>query len=118
MYKGLETGERNVVEHVIKQNDIIFVFKSALNPENRELGECMMQHGDCAKDVAFSVVDIDYLVEKAKESGAKIVRDIWTEKDENGSVRMATIKTVSIFRFKFNPFVHFKTIKIYFLKVW
>lgn len=96
MYKGLETGERNVVEHVIKQNDIIFVFKSALNPGNKEIGECMMKHGDGVKDVAFSVVDLDYLVKKAKESGAQIVRDIWTEKDENGSVRMATIKTVCI----------------------
>lgn len=97
MYKGLETGERNVVEHAIKQNEIVFVFKSALNPGNRDLGECLIQHGDYVKDIAFSVVDLEYLVEKARECGAKVVRDIWTEKDENGSVRMATIKTVSTF---------------------
>lgn len=28
-YKGLETGERKVASHAIKQNDTIFVFKSA-----------------------------------------------------------------------------------------
>jgi len=27
-YKGLETGERKVAAHVVKQGDIIFVFKS------------------------------------------------------------------------------------------
>ena len=95
MYKGLETGERNISEHVVKLNDIIFVFKSALNPGNTDYGESLMKHGDCVKDVAFSVVDLDYLVQKAKESGAKIVKDIWSEKDENGFVRMATIQTVT-----------------------
>lgn len=93
LYKGLETGERNISEHVVKLNDIIFVFKSALNPGNTDYGESLMKHGDCVKDVAFSVVDLDYLVQKAKESGAKIVKDIWSEKDENGFVRMATIQT-------------------------
>lgn len=58
------------------------------------MGDLLTQHADHCKDIAFSVQDLDYLVEKAKESGAKIVRDIWTEEDENGSVRMATIKTV------------------------
>lgn len=95
MYKGLETGERDVVAHAIKQNDIVFVFKSALNPNNRELGEALIKHGDYVQDIAFSVVDLDYLVAKARECGAKVVRDIWTEKDEHGTVRMATVKTVT-----------------------
>lgn len=93
LYKGLETGERNVVEHVVKQNDIIFVFKTPLNPGNRELGESLIQHGDYVKDIAFSVVDLEYLVEKARECGAKIVKDIWSAKDEHGTVRMAVLQT-------------------------
>jgi 4-hydroxyphenylpyruvate dioxygenase len=28
-YKGLETGERKVAAHAVKQGDAIFVFKSA-----------------------------------------------------------------------------------------
>ena len=96
LYKGLETGERNTVKHVIKKNDIIFVFESALNPNNAECGEMLSKHGDYCKDIAFSVVDLSSIVAKAKESGAGIVRDIWEEKDEHGSVRMATVKTVII----------------------
>lgn len=33
----------------------------------------------------------------AKKRGAQVVRDIWTESDANGSVRFATVKTVSSF---------------------
>uniref|UniRef100_A0A8B9LVT3 4-hydroxyphenylpyruvate dioxygenase n=1 Tax=Astyanax mexicanus TaxID=7994 RepID=A0A8B9LVT3_ASTMX len=33
-YKGLETGSREIVSHVIKQDKILFVFESALNPGN------------------------------------------------------------------------------------
>jgi 4-hydroxyphenylpyruvate dioxygenase len=81
------------VTHVIKQNDILFLFKSPLNPNNKEAGDLLAQHGDHVKDIAFSVTDLDYLVEKAKEAGANVVRDIWVEKDEHGFVRMATIQT-------------------------
>lgn len=36
------------------------------------------------------------LFQKAKEQGAVFVRDIWSESDEFGTVRFATVKTVSI----------------------
>jgi 4-hydroxyphenylpyruvate dioxygenase len=94
LYRGLETGERNVVCHAVRQNKIIFVFKSALNPDDKEIGHSLSQHGDCVKDVSFSVNDIDYLVEKAKEHGAIIVKPVWQESDENGFVKMATLQTV------------------------
>lgn len=96
MYKGLETGERNVVAHVIKLNKIILVFKSALNPSNAEVSSLLEKHGDHVKDIAFSVYDLDSIVARAVEQGAKIVKNIWEEKDENGTVRMATLQTVSI----------------------
>ncbi|CAF0885961.1 unnamed protein product [Brachionus calyciflorus] len=93
LYKGLETGERNIVKHVLKKNDIIFVFQSSLNPNDNSIGDMLTIHGDYVNDIAFSVVDLDSIVAKAKENGAVVVRDIWEEKDENGSVRMATVKT-------------------------
>lgn len=34
-YKGLETGSREVAAHAVKQNRIIFVFKSPYNPGDR-----------------------------------------------------------------------------------
>lgn len=93
LYKGLETGERNVVAHVIKLNKIILVFKSALNPSNAEVSSLLEKHGDHVKDIAFSVYDLDSIVARAVEQGAKIVKNIWEEKDENGTVRMATLQT-------------------------
>lgn len=93
LYQGLETGERNVVSHVIKQNNLVFVFKSALNPHNKEFGDLLSLHGDHVKDVSFTVNDLDHIVERAKQFGAKVVRDVWEESDESGSVRMATLQT-------------------------
>lgn len=93
LYKGLETGERNVVCHAVKQNKIIFVFKSALNPGNKEIGEKLETHGDHVTDVAFSVNDLDSIVAKAVEKGAVVVNPIAELSDENGTVRQATLKT-------------------------
>uniref|UniRef100_A0A7N5ZSV6 4-hydroxyphenylpyruvate dioxygenase n=1 Tax=Anabas testudineus TaxID=64144 RepID=A0A7N5ZSV6_ANATE len=61
-YKGLETGSREVVSHAIKQDKIIFVFQSPLNPGNEEMGEHLIKHGDGAKDIAFQVEDCDFLI--------------------------------------------------------
>jgi 4-hydroxyphenylpyruvate dioxygenase len=95
LYQGLETGNRNIVSHAVRLNKVIFVFQSALNPGNSEVGDLLALHGDHTKDIAFSVQDLDYLVKKAKENGAKVVRDIWEETDDNGTVRMATLQTVN-----------------------
>lgn len=92
-YRGLETGCRDVVSHVVKQNKIILVFQSPLLPDNQEYGAHLVRHGDGVKDVAFTVDNLDKVVEQARAKGGKLVKDIWTETDENGSVRMACIQT-------------------------
>uniref|UniRef100_A0AAR2L616 4-hydroxyphenylpyruvate dioxygenase n=1 Tax=Pygocentrus nattereri TaxID=42514 RepID=A0AAR2L616_PYGNA len=92
-YKGLETGSREVVSHVIKQDKILFVFESALNPGNEEMGEHLIQHGDAVKDIAFQVEDCDFLVKKAKERGAVIVKEPWVEQDKDGKVKYAVVQT-------------------------
>ncbi|XP_067295799.1 4-hydroxyphenylpyruvate dioxygenase [Pseudorasbora parva] len=92
-YKGLETGSRELVSHAIRQDKIIFVFESALNPGNEEMGEHLVKHGDGVKDVAFQVEDADFLVKKAKERGAVIVREPWVEQDSGGKVKYAVIQT-------------------------
>ena len=92
-YRGLETGSRQVVCHVVRQNDVIFEFQSALNPGNEEMGSHLVRHGDGVKDIAFSVENIDWIIDKAKAKGAVVVRDIHEECDEDGTVRLATVKT-------------------------
>ncbi|KAG8146045.1 hypothetical protein E2320_012461 [Naja naja] len=92
-YRGLETGSREVVSHVVKQDKIVFVFSSALNPGNEEMGQHLMKHGDGVKDIAFEVEDCDSIVQKARERGARIVREPWTEEDKHGKVKFATVQT-------------------------
>ncbi|KAJ8275803.1 hypothetical protein COCON_G00075550 [Conger conger] len=92
-YKGLETGCREVVCHVLRQDKIFFAFESALNPGNEEIGEHLMKHGDAVKDIAFQVEDCDFLVQKAKERGAVIVKEPWVEQDGFGKVKFAVVKT-------------------------
>lgn len=92
-YKGLETGSREMVSHVVKQDKIIFIFVSPLNPGNEEMGAHLIKHGDGVKDVAFHVEDCDFLVQKARERGATIVREPWIEEDKFGKVKFAVLQT-------------------------
>ncbi|PNF18444.1 4-hydroxyphenylpyruvate dioxygenase [Cryptotermes secundus] len=92
-YQGLETGSRKVAAHVVRQNKIIFVFTSAYEPYSGEMGRHLVRHGDGVKDVAFTVEDLDSIVERAKERGAKMIKDIWEESDETGTVRFARVQT-------------------------
>ncbi|XP_059358746.1 4-hydroxyphenylpyruvate dioxygenase [Carassius carassius] len=92
-YRGLETGSRDVVSHVVKQGKIIYVFTSALNPGNKEMGDHLIKHGDGVKDVAFTVENCDFLVEKARERGAIIIKEPHVVEDKFGRVKLAVLQT-------------------------
>jgi len=95
-YQGLETGSRKVASHAVKQRDTVFVFKSAYEPgseECRTMGQHLVAHGDGVKDVSFTVEDLDGIMEKCRQKGVKVVKEIWTEEDEGGKVRFATVQT-------------------------
>jgi len=49
---------------------------------------------------------LDAIVSYAKKQGAKVVKDIWEEKDENGIVRMATLQTVRLMFIKVSMQIH------------
>jgi 4-hydroxyphenylpyruvate dioxygenase len=113
-YQGLETGNRKYAKHVVKQNKvnysnlrrfydlisfllkIVFVFVSPYETDDVEFGKHLTKHGDGVKDVSFDVEDLDIIVKRARERGATILRDIWEETDEFGTVRFATLQTVRI----------------------
>ncbi|RZC41963.1 4-hydroxyphenylpyruvate dioxygenase, partial [Asbolus verrucosus] len=92
-YKGLENKSRKYATHVVRQNKIIFAFVSSYEPGESEVGQHLVKHGDGVKDIAMAVEDLDNIVLRAKQKGAKIVRDIWEESDFHGIVRFATIQT-------------------------
>ena len=57
MYRGLETGERDVVSHAVRNSEgIVFVFCSAYtNYSSQQMNEHLINHGDGVKDIAFTV---------------------------------------------------------------
>lgn len=92
-YRGLETNSRSVVSHVVKQNDIVFQFESALEPNNNVYGDYLTKHGDAVKDIAFAVENIEHLVENIKQCGGKIVQEVTqlVDKLSGGSVKVARV---------------------------
>ena len=94
-YQGLETGNRDYACHVVRNGDVIFAFKSALNPEgSEEFGQHLQKHGDGVRDVAFHVDDARAIFEKAVSRGAKVVQHPKEMKDSSGGhVMIATVQT-------------------------
>uniref|UniRef100_A0A8C2ZD82 4-hydroxyphenylpyruvate dioxygenase n=1 Tax=Cyclopterus lumpus TaxID=8103 RepID=A0A8C2ZD82_CYCLU len=94
-YKGLETGSREMVSHVIRQDKVymLYVCMSTLCYFPSEMGEHLIKHGDGVKDIAFQVEDCDFLIKTAKERGAVIVREPWEEQDSHGRVKYAVVQT-------------------------
>jgi len=92
-YRGLETQCRDVVSHVVKNNDVVFEFQSPLNPNNEVYATFAGRHGDAVKDIAFNCDDVPAIIKKAGERGAKIVSEPETISDEFGSVVVAKLQT-------------------------
>ena len=91
-YQGLETGNRNKVSYVMKQNQIRFVLSSPLVP-GTEIGQHIDKHGDGVKDIAFHVDDAKGCYEACIARGAKSAQKPETLSDKNGSVTKAAIYT-------------------------
>lgn len=70
------------------------MFVSTYGTEEDDINKSVQVHGDAVKDVAFEVEDLDHIMKHAKTKGAVVVKDIWEESDEFGTVKMAIIKTV------------------------
>ncbi|XP_014232849.1 4-hydroxyphenylpyruvate dioxygenase [Trichogramma pretiosum] len=92
-YRGLETGSRRKASHAVRQNQIVFVFESAYEPDDEEMALQLGRHGDGVRDIALGVLDIEAILDHAKSRGAEVVRDLWHEEDEHGRVKFATIRT-------------------------
>merc|ERR1719339_772383 len=57
------------------------------------MGAHLVAHGDGVKDVSFAVEDLEGIMIQCKKKGVKVVKEIWTEEDEGGQVRFATVQT-------------------------
>jgi len=91
-YAGLETGLKDRVSYVLKQDKIRLVLTTALNSES-PIGEHVKKHGDGVKVVALWVEDARSAYEETIKRGARSFMEPTVEKDENGEVVRAGIYT-------------------------
>jgi 4-hydroxyphenylpyruvate dioxygenase len=91
-YAGLETGLKDRVSYVLKQDKIRIVLTTALNSKS-PIGEHVKKHGDGVKVIALWVEDARKSFEETTKRGAKPFMEPTVEKDEFGEVVRSGIYT-------------------------
>lgn len=91
-YKGLETGSRDSVSYVLKQDKIRLVLTTPLNSKSI-INEHIVKHGDGVKVVALWVEDAKKAYEETTNRGAKSYMEPLVEQDEFGEVVRSGIYT-------------------------
>ena len=91
-YSGLETGQRDKVSYVVKQNKITLVFTTPLNSKH-PLNDHLCKHGDGIKVYAMTVDDAVSAFEETTKRGAEAYMEPTTMEDNDGKVVMSGIKT-------------------------
>ena len=91
-YKGLETGSREAVSYVLKQDKIKLVLTTPLNSKS-EINDHIVKHGDGVKVVALWVEDATKAWEETTSRGATSYLKPIKEKDEHGEVVRSGIYT-------------------------
>lgn len=91
-YKGLETGSRDEVSYVLKQDKIRLVLTTPLNSKSK-INDHIVKHGDGVKVIALWVDDARKSYEETTKRGAKSYMEPKVETDEFGEVVRAGIYT-------------------------
>ncbi len=91
-YAGLETGLKDRVSYVLKQDKIRLVLTSPLN-KGGEINRHLEEHGDAAKVIALWVDDATSAYEETTQRGARSYFEPRREEDEHGYVIKSGIYT-------------------------
>jgi len=91
-YAGLETGLKDRVSYVLKQDKIRLILTTALTSDSL-IGEHVKKHGDGVKVIALWVEDSKKSYEETIKRGAKSYMEPTVEKDEYGEVVRSGIYT-------------------------
>lgn len=91
-YCGPETGIRDRASYVLQQNKVRFVLTTPIKPNN-EIGDHIARHGDGVKVLALWVDDAEKSWHETTSRGAVSVEAPKVIKDENGEVKVASIRT-------------------------
>jgi 4-hydroxyphenylpyruvate dioxygenase len=91
-YRGLETGTRDRVSHVLQQGRIRLVLTGTLTGDD-EIAEHHKRHGDGVHSVALSVPDATAAYEHAVAHGARGLQTPYELSDEHGTVVLSSVQT-------------------------
>ena len=91
-YAGPETGMKDKVSYVIRQNKLTFILTTPLKRDN-EIADHIYKHGDGVKVLALKVDDAKNAFEETTKRGAKSYLEPKTLKDNDGEVVLSGIHT-------------------------
>jgi 4-hydroxyphenylpyruvate dioxygenase len=91
-YKGLETGSKDKVSYVLKQDKIKLVLTTPLNSTS-PINDHIVKHGDGVKVIALWVDDARSAYAETIERGARSYMEPTVESDEHGEVVRSGIYT-------------------------
>ncbi len=91
-FAGLETGLKDRVSYVLRQDKITFVLTSSLVP-NSDIAAHHQKHGDGVKVIALWVDNASSVYQEAVARGARSYQTPQILKDENGEVVTAGVYT-------------------------
>lgn len=91
-YAGLETGLKDRVSYVLKQEKIRLVLTTPLTSDS-PINEHLKKHGDGVKVIALWVEDATKAFEETTKRGARPFMEPTCEEDENGQVIRSGIYT-------------------------
>ncbi len=91
-YAGPETGMKDKVSYVIRQNKLTFMLTTPLRTEN-EIASHIYKHGDGVKMLALKVEDATSAWNETTKRGAKSYMEPVTTKDNDGEIVMSGIHT-------------------------
>ncbi len=91
-YSGPETGVRDRASYVLRQGDVHLVMTAPLSPDG-EIAEHVRLHGDGVRALAFQVDDAAAAFQDAVGRGARPVSEPHVIEDQQGAIRLATVKT-------------------------
>ena len=91
-YCGPETGNKDFVSYVVRQNKLTFMLTTPLRINN-PIADHVYKHGDGVKHLALKVTDAQYSWEATTQRGAKSAMEPKTLTDEHGSVTISGIHT-------------------------
>ena len=91
-YAGPETGMKDKVSYVIRQNKLTFVLTTPLRTGNA-IADHVYKHGDAVKVIALKVDDAAKAFEETTKRGAKAYLETTILKDDDGEVVLSGIHT-------------------------